>query len=37
MIGGIHMDMDAAGIVDLSLGVPHLPDTLLKFGQFRIG
>ena len=33
MVGGVHVDMDAAGVVDLSAGMAHLPHTFLKFRQ----
>ena len=37
VIGSVHMDMDAAGIVYFSPGLSHLPDALLEFRKFRIG
>ena len=37
MVGSVHMDMEAAGAVDLCPRMPDLPHTLLKLGQFCIG
>ncbi|CAN3957776.1 arginine repressor, partial [Dysosmobacter welbionis] len=37
VVGGVNMDMDAAGVVDLASGMAHLPHTFLKFRQLRIG
>ena len=36
MVGGVHVDMDAAGVVDLPSGMTHLPHTFLKFRQLII-
>ena len=32
VVGGVHMDVDAAGAVDLPTGMAHLPHTFLKLG-----
>ena len=37
MVGGVHMNMDTAGVVDFGPGMTHLSDTLLKPGQLRVG
>ena len=37
VVGGVNMDMDAAGVVDLASGMAHLPHTFLKFRQLHIG
>ena len=36
VVSSVHVDMDTAGAVDLSFCPPHLSDTLLEFGKFRI-
>ena len=37
MVGRVHMDVQAAGAVDLCPSMPDLPHTLLELGQLRIG
>ncbi len=32
VVGGVHMNMDTAGVVDFGPGMAHLTDTLLKLG-----
>ena len=37
MVGGVYMNMNAAGVVDLGPGMAHLTDAFLQLGQFCIG